>query len=154
MNKQEISDYLLDAIKDKDMTEDRLAIIVNAADDRAKALPTKGVTDISPTQASIDGGYKAVERWNNMHGNKDTQVLDDYMKAIHDNKSPVEAYQTATNTHKVKKNPLMTQYQMGALVTNPKTGEIGEVVGYTEDGAPLIKRKHGKPKSESKPTEK
>ena len=53
--KEEISDYLVDALKNPNMDEDKMAILVNAAEDRAKALPPKGLKDINPGQVAIDG---------------------------------------------------------------------------------------------------
>jgi hypothetical protein len=149
--KEEISDYLVDALKNPNMDEDKMAILVNAAEDRAKALPPKGLKDINPGQVAIDGGFNAVERWNRAHGNNDPQVLNDYIKEIHAGKSPVEAYQTAIETRQKKTNPARSQYQMGQIIFNQKTGTSAEVVGFNDSGAPLVRVKHGK-RPTDKPT--
>ena len=145
-NVDELSDYLVDAFKDKNMTEDRMAILVNAAEKRAESLPSRGVKDISPTEASINGGYDAVDRWNKQYGNHDPQVLLDYGKSIMEGKSPQEAYKIATDSKKVKNNPSMIKYTVGQKVQNEKTGVSGEITGFNDDGAPLVKWK--KPRTE------
>ncbi len=147
---EEMGKFLIDAMNkagNGQISRDRLAILVNAAQNRAKTLPPTDADgkSLPPTQIAIDGGMNAVLRWNEQHGNKDPQVLDDYMTAIHSNKSPMEAYQIATDTYKTKVNPAKSQYQIGQPIHNPKSGISGEVVGFDEKGSPLIRIKRGKP---------
>ncbi|MFA5165575.1 MAG: hypothetical protein WC481_08460 [Candidatus Omnitrophota bacterium] len=45
-------------------------------------------------------------------------------------------------------NPNRTKYEIGGVVTNEK-GESGEVIGYNDNGVPLIRVKRGKPTTDS-----
>lgn len=145
-NNEEVSKFLIDAMNSAGngkISRDRLAILVNAAQNRAKALPQTHLDGkpIPPTQIAIDGGVQAIVRWNEQHANKDPEVLDNYMGAIQSGKTPVEAYNLATDTYKTKINPAKTQYQIGQIINNPKTGLSAEVIGYNDKGSPLVRVK-------------
>jgi len=143
-NKDEAGKYLLDAIKEKGMTEERLSILINAVADRAKKLPTTGVNDIDPTQATIDAGTKSVA----MTTKNDPTAMGDYLNAIHQGSSAAEAYKTATDAYKVKRNSSMVQHKIGDVITDNKTGNSGQVVKFDDDGVAILKVKKEKSSSE------
>ena len=150
--KEEVSDYLVDALKNKNMSEGRMAVLVNAAEQRAETLPPKEDKNfVNPALVAIDAGMAGTQKWNKEHGQNDPQVLDDYMSAVKQGKSPTDAYQAAIETHQKKVNPARSQYQVGQQVFNKKTGTSGEIVGFDDNGAPLVRVKHGKPKPEQQP---
>ena len=154
MSKEQINDNLIKAIKGKGMTPDKLAIYVNAAADRGKNLLPQGFKDLSPKQISIDSGYNAVAEWNNAHGGKDPQVISDYLEAVHNGTDPMQAVKDSITTRQMKTNPLRSQYTVGQIIINQKTGMAATVIGYNDNGAPLVDTKSGKPKptSNDKPT--
>ena len=151
--KEEISGYLVSALSDKGMTEDKMAILVNAAEKRAENLPINEQREIDSKQIQIDGGMDATQRWNKEHGGNDPQVLDDYIKGVNSGKQPQESYKQAIETKQIKMNPERTKYEVGQVLFNKKNGMSAEVIGFDDNGAPLVRVKHGKPKPD-KPTDK
>lgn len=113
---EELSKFLIDAMNSAGngkISRDRLAILVNAAQQRAKALPptdAKGVP-LPPTQIAIDGGAQAILRWNKQHGENNPETLDNYLTAIHAGKTPMEAYQGATKATIIKKHPEISTHE-------------------------------------------
>lgn len=103
---EEIGKFVIKALNDNGegkIGRDRLAIIVNAAQQRAKNFLPDGTR--TPTQISIDGGMDAINRWNVEHGNNDPETQLNYMKSIQANKTPKEAYDAAIRTTILKQHP-------------------------------------------------
>lgn len=110
MTKEQVSNYLPEAIKEISKLpagemQDRLAVLVNAAEDRAKSLPVKDEQDIPPEVIQQEGGIQAVLRWNKEHGDNDPQTVNQYLKSIHSGSSPSEAYNSAIKTKIIKDHP-------------------------------------------------
>lgn len=110
MTVEQVSEYLPKAIEQISKLpagemQDRLAVLVNAAEDRAKSLPVKDEQDIPPQVIQQEGGIQAVLRWNKEHGDNDPQTVNEYLKGIHSGKSPSDAYNDAIKTKIVKDHP-------------------------------------------------
>ena len=103
-NAQQMSDSVTDIIKGQEgkMTSDRLATVIEAADNRMKQLDAIGKP--SPVQAAIDGGLKNIENFFKRFGT-DGQVTDDYLKATNKGTPPKEAYDTAIQNKIVRDHP-------------------------------------------------
>ena len=110
MTVEQVNDYLPTAIQDISKLpagemQDRLAVLVNAAEDRAKSLPLRDEQEIPPEIIQKEGGMQAVMRWNKEHGENDPQTVNDYLKGIHAGQSSSEAYNNAIKTKIVKNHP-------------------------------------------------
>lgn len=110
MTKEQVSEYLPEAIKQISKLpagemQDRLAVLVNAAQDRAKSLPIKDEQDIPPSVIQQEGGVQAVLKWNKEHGNNDPQTVNEYLKNIHSGQTPPEAYNNAVKSKIIKDHP-------------------------------------------------
>ena len=110
MTVEQVSEYLPSAIEQISKLpagemQDRLAVLVNAAQDRAKSLPVKDEQEIPPEIIKQEGGVQAVLRWNKAHGDNDPQTVNEYLKAVHNGSSPAEAYNLAIKTKIVKDHP-------------------------------------------------
>jgi len=110
MTVKEVNDYLPTAIKQISKLpaaemQSRLAILINAADDRAKNLPLRDQTDIPPEVIKQEGGLQAVIRWGKQHGDNDPQLINDYLEATHNGDSPSTAYNNAIKTKIMKDHP-------------------------------------------------
>lgn len=75
--------------------------------ERAKRVSDleEGKQEPDSVQVRIDGGMKALQRWNTIQGSQDGQSYADYMKNIHSGMAPMEAYNNAVKTAVVRKNP-------------------------------------------------
>ncbi len=107
---QEISKFLIDAMNSAGngkISRDRLAILVNAATNRAKSLPTVNPDGVplNPGQVAIDAGLKAANGWYESNGSKDLGVFDHYLSNIQAGKTPKESYDLAVKTSVVKEHP-------------------------------------------------
>ena len=67
-------------------------------------------------------------------------MIINYFRGLFSGKSPQEAHTNAVNGEIKRVNPLNTQYKIGDTITNP-AGISGEVVGFNENGSPIIRRK-------------
>ena len=110
MTKEQVSEYLPTAIEQISKLpagemQNRLAVLVNASEDRAKSLPIKDEQDIPPEVMKQEGGLQAVLRWNKEHGENDPQTLNDYLKNIHGGDAPSDAYNKAVKNKIVKDHP-------------------------------------------------
>lgn len=75
--------------------------------ERAKRVSDLAEAPMKPdaVQIRIDGGMQALQRWNKIQGSQDGQSYIDYMKNIHSQMSPTEAYNSAVKTAVIRKNP-------------------------------------------------
>jgi len=110
MTVKQVNDYLPKAIEQitklpAGEMQSRLAVLVNASEDRAKSLPIRDEQEIPPEVIKQEGGIQAVIRWNKEHGENDPQTINDYLKDVHSGKSPMEAYNNAIKTKIVKDHP-------------------------------------------------
>lgn len=111
-SQEEVSKFLVDALNAKsngEISRDRLAILVSAAQQRAQNLPptTHNVdgSPQNPAQIAIDAGLKAATGWNDVHGGNDPEVFDNYLMSIKNGKQPKEAYDIAIKTSILKAHP-------------------------------------------------
>lgn len=58
-------------------------------------------------QIRVDGGMKAIQRWNAQQGSQDGQSYVDYMNNIKNKMSPMDAYNDAIRTALIRKNPFV-----------------------------------------------
>lgn len=110
MTVEQVSNYLPTAIEQISKLpagemQDRLAVLVNASQDRAKSLPLRDEQEIPPEVIQKEGGIQAVLRWNKEHGDNDPQTLNDYLKNLQSGQTPHEAYTKAVKTKIVKDHP-------------------------------------------------
>ena len=110
MTKEQVSEYLPKAIEQISKLpagemQDRLAVLVNAAQDRANSLPIKDEQEIPPAVMQQEGGIQAVLRWNKEHGDNDPQTVNEYLKAIHSGLTPSDAYNSAIRAKIIKDHP-------------------------------------------------
>lgn len=107
---EEVSKFLIDAMNlagNGKISRDRLAILVNAAQNRAKNLPTTSKDSVpqNPMQVAVDAGLKAAMGYYDTKSDKDTRIIDDYLLAIKNNKTPKEAYDIAVKTSIMRNHP-------------------------------------------------
>lgn len=154
-SKEEISNFLieaLDATANKEMSRDRLTILVSAAQERAKSLPV-GANDepvaLSPKQNEIDAGIKAIINIKNKQFSVGDMIVN-FFKSITSGKSPQDAHTEAVKSEINRTNSLSIKYKVGDIITNSK-GESAEIVGFDDNGSPMLKRKiSGKQTSNTK----
>ncbi len=117
-SKEQISNYAINVLKQGNVSQDRLNILVGAAMDRGKNLSDleNQSKSSNPIQNSIDSGMKALFGWNKEQGGHDGQTYADYMNSIKQGQTAQEAYTNATNAGVIRKRP--------DVVTIPETGKM------------------------------
>jgi hypothetical protein len=105
-NKQEITDYTMKVLKEGNISQDRLNILVGSAMDRGKNLPDlDGQSKASnPIQDSIDAGVKHLMNWGKEQGTQDAGTMTDFLGGV--KTKPVDqAINDAKINTLVKNNP-------------------------------------------------
>ena len=143
-SKEEISDFLIEALNTptKEISKDRLAILVSAAQERAKSLPVSEndePTALSPKQNEIDAGVKSIINTKNKQFSIGDMIVN-FFKGIISGKSVQDAHTEAVKSEINRTNPLSVKYKVGDIITNSK-GESAEIVGFNDNGSPMLKRK-------------
>lgn len=143
--KEEISRYLVNVLNqnaNKDIGRERLAILINAATERAKSLRATASSQpitISPKQAETDSLIKSLLYNPNPLLSVPNMIIN-FFKGIGQNYSPREAHDAALRAEVSRTNPLSVKYKIGDIITNP-AGISAEVVGFNENGSPIVRRK-------------
>ena len=154
-SQQDRGKYLLNVLKDKsDMSVDKLAVLADLSMLAAQeSKQTKGEPNPVKTekQNALIIGAKTlltggVPLWSTYN------LISTYIKSIKEGKNPQEAVADAKSSETTRLNSKKTQYKLGDIVPNSK-GELAEVIGFSENGAPIVKRKISG-KSADKPTTK
>lgn len=143
-SREEISNYLMHTLNqnaNKEISKDRLAVLINAATERAKGLQTETgdhPATLSPKQIKIDSAIKSLLNANPLFSSADMVV--NFFKQMNDGASSKDAHDSALKAEINRTNPLSVKYKVGDVVTNPQ-GLSGEIVSFNESGSPIIKRK-------------
>ncbi len=137
-NPQAISEFLVNSLRKENVSKDRLAILVNAAKQRAEGINTA-------KQNEIDAGAKAIlENKNKRFSIPD--MLGNFFKGVFGGKSPQEAHTEAIKNEVTKTNTLSTQYKVDDVIPLPDGG-LFQITGFTTTGSPKGKKISGKPNS-------
>lgn len=120
-SKEQISNFTMQALKantGKELSQDRLNILVNSAMERGKNIADLNgdAEKKNPIQSAIDSGMKALFGWNKDQGKHDGQTYADYMTSIKAGKSVSESYNTSIANSAIRQNPTIT--------TIPKDGKL------------------------------
>lgn len=143
-SREEIGTYLmrvLNANANREISRDRLAILINAGIERSKELKTQtsdGPATRSPRQVEIDSAVQSMLNGSSLFSVPN--MVANFFNELSQGAAPKSAYANSVNAEKTRVNPLYTKYEVGDLVTNPQ-GVSGEVTGFNENGSPIIKRK-------------
>ena len=151
-SKEEISKFLTSTLANKgaEISRDRLAIIVNAAQAQAKTLPTSstkkgnsgdGVPD--PKQNEIAAGIRSLGDWAAKSNMKVGNIFTDFLRAINQGTPVKQAHDEAVRSAVIQNNPVAIRYNVGDTITLPN-GSLFEVTGLTTTGAPKGKVISGK----------
>ena len=105
-SKQQIADYTVKILKEGNISQDRLNILVGSAMDRGKNLAdlegqSKGS---NPLQNMIDGGVKSLMNWGKETGLGDAQTMTDFLGGVK-SKSVAEAHNDAITNTIVRNHP-------------------------------------------------
>ena len=144
-SKEEVSNFLveaLDATANKEISRDRLAILVSAAQERAKSLPVNENDEpvaLSPKQNEIDAGVKSIINTKNKQFSVG-DMLTNFFKGIASGQSATAAHSDVVKSEINRTNPLSIKHKIGDIITNSK-GESAEIVGFNDNGSPMLKRK-------------
>ena len=143
--KEEVSTYLMNVLNangNKEIGRERLAILINSATERAKELKTshdsQPITP-SPKQIEISSAVKTLIINSNPLFSTANLIVN-FFKNLSSGSSPQESQVNAVKTEVNRTNPLSIKYKVGDTVTN-SNGISGEVVGFNDNGSPIIKRK-------------
>lgn len=143
-NREDIGNYIMNVLStnaNRDISRDRLAILVNAGIERAKGLKSQAVDGTptqSPAQVGIDSAVKSLVSSN--PALSAPNMLINFFRELQNGSSPKEAHDTAIKTEITRTNPLYTKYKIGDVITN-SNNVSGEVIGFNDNGSPIIKRK-------------
>jgi hypothetical protein len=153
-SKEEVSNFLVEALHasaNKEISRDRLAIIVSAAQERAKSLPV-GINDepstLSPQQNEIDAGVKSIID-NPFKNFNPGNMIDNFFKALGMGKTPQEAHSEAVKSEVNRTNPLSVKHKVDDVITLPN-GKLFQITGFTDTGSPKGKIISGKSNSNIK----
>lgn len=138
-SKEQISGYMMNVLKEGNISQDRLNILAGAAMDRGKSLADlDGQSKSSnPVQNLIDGGVKAISKWNKEHGWKEAQTVLDFLTGVK-NKPVSEAYNQAVTNSIVRNNPGTASMATPPNMVIDKTNDIKYVFPRTnrkDDGS-------------------
>lgn len=113
-----ITDFLLSTLKDRaNISQDKLAILVNAAAKRAASLPVEvkkgepldpklaSLVGLNPQQVGIDAGIKSLRNWQKETGITSADTLAQYLQETSKGVDPKIAYDIATKTSIVREYP-------------------------------------------------
>ena len=105
-SKEQVIDYVSNVMKEKDISQDRMNILIGTAMDRGKSLPDlNGQSKSSnPTWDKIDGGVKSLMNWGKETGIGDAQTITDFLGNIK-NKSVADAHNDAITNTIVRNHP-------------------------------------------------
>jgi len=144
-SREEISKYLLNTLSrnaNKDISRERLAILIKAATERAKGLKATADSQpvtLPPEQVEKDSLVKSLLYSTNPLLSAPNMLVN-FFNAINKGSSPKEAHEAAVKTEVGRTNPLSLKYKVGDVVTNPQ-GISGEIIGFNDNGSPIIRRK-------------
>lgn len=138
-SKEQVSKYMTNVLKESKISQDRLNILFGAALDRGKNLADLDgqSKSSSPMQNMVDGGMKAISKWNKEHGWNEAQPLLDYMTGVK-SKSVSEAYNDAVTNSIVRNNPNVAQMSAPPNMVIDKNSDVKYVFPKThrkEDGS-------------------
>lgn len=118
-DQKQLNDSLLSILHEhKNMSQEKLAVLINGAMQRAKSLPlhSEAGSQIDPKQQEIDSGAMAVTNYGRRSGMSSVEIgniYQNYNKDILEGKSPKEAFDAATRAH------VIAQYPAAATMENP-----------------------------------
>lgn len=143
--KEEVSKYLVNVLNsnaNKELGRERLAILINAATERAKNLrATSGGQPVTPNPKQVETDSLVKSLLFNMNPLLSvSNMVVNFFNGIKSGQSPKAAHDQALRSEIQRTNNLSVKYKVGDIVTNP-AGLSGEVVGFNEYGSPIIKRK-------------
>lgn len=152
--KEEVSDFLVEALNssaNKEMSKDRLAILVNAAQERTKSLPVNENAEpptLNPKQNEIDAGVKSIIKNDNKQFNVGDMIVN-FFKSLAGGKTPQDAHNEAVKSEVNRTNPLSVAHKIDDVITLPD-GRLFQVTGFTTTGSPKGKVISGKRNSNIK----
>jgi hypothetical protein len=132
-----ISGFLVGALKDENISRDRLTILVDAATSHAKELPTIG------KQEKPAFWKAALQILKNSHVG--TMFADTLIKVIERVKTEgasgtrvPEIAKEESEKYIKASNPQRTEYELNQVIANDATGKSYKVVGFYPDGEPEV----------------
>jgi hypothetical protein len=142
--KQDISDFTVSVLKshgNREISKDRLAILINAAEERSSGLPTNkesGDSNITPQHTILESTVKGIKDL--FSGAKDAgqkagNVLNNFFKNIASGSGPQQAQQEAMKTFNVKEYPWISSLPKEGAVKVDKNGNKVRIYpdGHYED---------------------
>lgn len=156
-SQEEISKYLVQALNQSangQISEDKLAILVNAATQRAgslKGLTKDPKTPDNPKQNSIDAGLKAIVTNPTSYFSLPNLIWN-YLQGIKAGKPPEQAHSEAVKSEVNRTNPQSVKYKGDGTdpdITLPN-GQLFHITGITANGSPKGKVVGGKSNSNTK----
>lgn len=123
-SKEQTIDYVSNVLKEKNISQDRMNILVGAAMDRGKSLPDlDGQSKASnPVQNLYDQGMKVLFGTNANEAHPTMDTLVDYMKQVKEGKTVPEAIQHAQGQDAVSKNPHLLNIPPNGQIFHDKYG--------------------------------
>ena len=136
--KEQIADYTMKILKEGNISQDRLNILVGSAMDRGKNLADlEGQSKASnPIQNAIDSGMKALMDWNKKSGWGEAQTYLDFMTGAK-TKPVAQAYNDAVTNSIVRNHPATATMSSPPNYVITKYSDIKAVfprTHRTEDG--------------------
>ncbi len=142
--KEQVNDYILNVLNshaERDMSKDRLAILISAAEQRANGLSTNkesGDGKDDPQQSVIGGAVKGIKDF--FKGTEDNAkkaggVLVDFFKNLSGGATPQVAHQEAMKTFNVKEYPWISALPKEGAIKVDKNGNKVRIFpdGHYED---------------------
>lgn len=121
-SKEKISNLLIDALNahgNKEVSQEKLNILVDAAMNQASILPLKDGEELPPmttAQAETIAGIKLLNDWSDSTGVKDNDLYSIYLTARSNNIPVEQAFLSAMKYTAIKKNPV--------ILSAPVDGEV------------------------------
>lgn len=138
----EVSKILIRTLKEnKNISKDRLAILVDAGRERAKFAPLRSGENVQTKPNFMDSAYKLIKTAMPVLQLKD-YIFERFMKRVKAEGAQGERIMLIANeeveNQKKMDNPNRTKYNVGDIVPNPLTGKSYKITGYDSDGEPLV----------------
>ena len=134
---KEVSDYLVKALssENKNISIDKLSILVNASMARSKTLKTDVSDPINrpydKKQSAIDAGIRSI--LSTFVGVESSDIITHYLQGIAEGQTAQESHNSAITRNLVKNNPDIMKYPNGRVGVDKNTGISWR---YFPDGRP------------------
>ena len=135
---EDVSDSIVKTMQEHpNMSNDHLAIMFNAALNKAKTLPLTndnvGDGKIDPQQQSIDTHVAAIQKWGKNQPDGGGNALINFFRNLAGSKNPQDAHDNAIKSSNQANNPDSINYKAKDVV-KLSDGSLFEVTGHTADG--------------------